>query len=113
MSQWPRICTLFTLDGQGMKGLEAPAIKNKVALRASTTGSIFMDSVKVPHDSLLPKGRGLSAPFSCLNNARYVLLLIAEEFYCDLVVRYDQLWHIMGCYGRARRLCQQSTRIRA
>lgn len=60
----------FVLE-KGMKGLEAPAIKNKVALRASTTGSIFMDSVKVPHDSLLPKGRGLSAPFSCLNNARY------------------------------------------
>lgn len=54
-----------------MKGLEAPAIKNKIALRASLTGSIFMDSVKVGHDSLLPHGQGLSAPFSCLNSARY------------------------------------------
>ncbi|KAG6335492.1 hypothetical protein ID866_3599 [Astraeus odoratus] len=58
-------------DGKGMKGLEAPAIKNKVALRASLTGSIFMDSVQVPYDSLLPNGQGLGAPFSCLNNARY------------------------------------------
>ncbi|KIM63985.1 hypothetical protein SCLCIDRAFT_1213799 [Scleroderma citrinum Foug A] len=60
----------FILE-KGMRGLEAPAIKNKVALRASVTGSIFMDSVKVSHDSLLPKGQGLSAPFSCLNSARY------------------------------------------
>lgn len=56
---------------QGLKGLEAPAIKNKIALRASLTGSIFMDSVRVGHDALLPHGQGLSAPFSCLNSARY------------------------------------------
>ncbi|KAI6116013.1 acyl-CoA dehydrogenase domain-containing protein [Pisolithus sp. B1] len=60
----------FILE-KGMKGLDAPVIKNKVGLRASLTGSIFMDSVEVPHDSLLPKGQGLSAPFSCLNSARY------------------------------------------
>lgn len=99
---------LFTLDGQGMRGLETPAIKNKVALRASVTGSIFMDSVKVSHDSLLPKGQGLSAPFSCLNSARYVLLLIAKEFFCDLAVRmisYGISWGAMGaledCVNRA------------
>ncbi|KAF8141206.1 acyl-CoA dehydrogenase domain-containing protein [Boletus edulis] len=60
----------FVLE-KGMDGLEAPPIKNKVALRASITGSIYMDSVKVPHDHLLPHGQGLSAPFSCLNSARY------------------------------------------
>jgi len=60
----------FLLE-KGMKGLSAPAIKNKVALRASVTGSIFMDSVRVPHDALLPKSKGLGAPFSCLNSARY------------------------------------------
>ncbi|KAF9228432.1 acyl-CoA dehydrogenase NM domain-like protein [Gyrodon lividus] len=60
----------FVLE-KGMKGLEAPAIKNKMALRASLTGSIFMDSVKVSHDSLLANGQGLGAPFSCLNSARY------------------------------------------
>ncbi|KAF8839107.1 acyl-CoA dehydrogenase domain-containing protein [Paxillus ammoniavirescens] len=60
----------FILE-KGLKGLEAPTIKNKVALRASVTGSVFMDSVKVSHDSLLPNGQGLSAPFSCLNSARY------------------------------------------
>ncbi|KAF8339417.1 glutaryl-CoA dehydrogenase [Amanita rubescens] len=60
----------FLLE-KGMKGVSAPAIKNKVALRASVTGSIFMDSVRVPHDALLPKSKGLGAPFSCLNSARY------------------------------------------
>ncbi|KIL68774.1 hypothetical protein M378DRAFT_157902 [Amanita muscaria Koide BX008] len=60
----------FILE-KGMKGLSAPAIKNKLALRVSITGSIFMDSVRVPHDALLPKSKGLGSPFSCLNSARY------------------------------------------
>lgn len=53
-----------------MKGLSAPPVKNKLALRASLTGSIFMDSVKVTEDAILPHGSGLGAPFSCLNSAR-------------------------------------------
>ncbi|KAG9090040.1 hypothetical protein FS749_000864 [Ceratobasidium sp. UAMH 11750] len=52
-------------------GLSAPAIKNKLALRASITGSIFMDSVKVSKEALLPGAEGLGGPFGCLNNARY------------------------------------------
>lgn len=54
-----------------MKGLEAPPIKNKVALRVSLTGSVFMDSVKISHDQILPKSLGLGSAFSCLNSARY------------------------------------------
>lgn len=54
-----------------MSGLTAPAIKNKLALRASITGSIFMDNVKAPADAILEKSSGLGSPFSCLNNARY------------------------------------------
>jgi len=54
-----------------MNGLTAPQIKNKLALRSSATGSIFMDSVKAPYSALLPHGKGLGAPFSCLNSARY------------------------------------------
>ncbi|KAG5651628.1 hypothetical protein H0H81_008005 [Sphagnurus paluster] len=68
--KWDNKIRGFLLD-KGMKGLTAPPIKNKVALRASLTGSIFMDSVKVSHDALLPKTRGLGSPFSCLNSARY------------------------------------------
>ncbi|KAK4684974.1 glutaryl-CoA dehydrogenase, partial [Tremellales sp. Uapishka_1] len=52
-------------------GLTAPPIKNKLALRASITGSIFMDNVEIPAENLLPKSGGLGSPFSCLNNARY------------------------------------------
>lgn len=54
-----------------MPGLSAPPIKNKLSLRASITGSVFMDSVKVDSSAMLPKALGLGAPFSCLNNARY------------------------------------------
>nr|ODN91639.1 glutaryl-CoA dehydrogenase [Cryptococcus depauperatus CBS 7855] len=56
---------------KGISGLSAPAIKNKMSLRASITGSIFMEDVKLERDALLPKSSGLGSPFSCLNNARY------------------------------------------
>ncbi|GAA5929312.1 uncharacterized protein JCM15063_004117 [Sporobolomyces koalae] len=59
----------FVLD-KGQKGLTAPPIKNKTALRASITGSIFMDEVHVPQGHMLDVV-GLKGPFSCLNNARF------------------------------------------
>jgi glutaryl-CoA dehydrogenase len=62
---------LLTARFQGMNGLDAPQIKNKLALRASITGSIFMDTVKIPKENMLPKGQGLGLPFSCLNSARF------------------------------------------
>ncbi len=60
----------FVLD-KGMKGLSAPKIENKLSLRASTTGMILMDEVKLPADALLPEVQGLKGPFGCLNRARY------------------------------------------
>ncbi|KAL1745034.1 acyl-CoA dehydrogenase/oxidase, partial [Schizophyllum fasciatum] len=68
--KWDNKIRGFIVD-KGLKGLSAPPIKNKVALRASLTGSIFMDSVCVSQNALLPKTRGLGSPFSCLNSARY------------------------------------------
>ncbi|PPQ64936.1 hypothetical protein CVT26_015656 [Gymnopilus dilepis] len=68
--KWDNKVRGFILD-KSLKGLSAPAIKNKVALRVSLTGSIFMDSVRVSHDALLPQTKGLGSPFSCLNSARY------------------------------------------
>ncbi|GAA5898346.1 uncharacterized protein JCM6883_000996 [Sporobolomyces salmoneus] len=59
----------FVMD-KGQKGLTAPPIKNKTALRASITGSIFMDEVAVPKTHML-NVEGLKGPFSCLNNARF------------------------------------------
>nr|WP_196793192.1 acyl-CoA dehydrogenase [Erythrobacter litoralis] len=60
----------FVLE-KGMDGLSAPKIEGKISLRASTTGMIVMDEVKVGADALLPDVQGLKGPFSCLNRARY------------------------------------------
>ena len=53
-----------------MPGIETPKIDGKFSLRASTTGMIFLDDVRVPAANMLPKAKGLGGPFSCLNNAR-------------------------------------------
>ncbi|MEL7197691.1 MAG: acyl-CoA dehydrogenase [Pseudomonadota bacterium] len=60
----------FVLD-KGMAGLSAPKIKGKISLRASTTGGIVMEDVRVPSAALLPHVQGLKGPFGCLNRARY------------------------------------------
>ncbi len=60
----------FVLE-KGMPGLSAPKIEGKLALRASITGEIVMDGVRVGEDALLPNVEGLKGPFGCLNNARY------------------------------------------
>ncbi|MCV6605704.1 MAG: acyl-CoA dehydrogenase [Porticoccaceae bacterium] len=60
----------FILD-KGMKGLSAPKIEGKLALRASVTGEIVMEEVFVPDDNLMPGVQGLRGPFGCLNSARY------------------------------------------
>eukprot|EP01095_Lingulamoeba_sp_RSL-Kostka_P016659 TRINITY_DN821_c0_g1_i3.p1 TRINITY_DN821_c0_g1~~TRINITY_DN821_c0_g1_i3.p1 ORF type:complete len:308 (+),score=107.32 TRINITY_DN821_c0_g1_i3:865-1788(+) len=60
----------FILD-RGMEGLTTPKIEGKMSLRASITGMIVMDQVKVPVENLLPGKKGLAAPFGCLNSARY------------------------------------------
>lgn len=54
-----------------MKGLAAPKIEGKLSLKASITGMILMDDVKVPEENMLPLAKGLAGPFSCLNNARF------------------------------------------
>ncbi|EPQ28355.1 uncharacterized protein PFL1_04182 [Pseudozyma flocculosa PF-1] len=70
--KWDNKVRGFVLE-KGTKGLSAPAIKNKLMLRASVTGSIFLEDVRVKmDDALLPHARpGLGAPFECLNSARY------------------------------------------
>lgn len=66
----------FVLD-KGTKGLATAKIGNKVALRASVTGSIFLENVRVGQDALLEKSKGLGSAFGCLNSARWVNLLFA------------------------------------
>jgi glutaryl-CoA dehydrogenase len=59
----------FILE-KGMKGLTAPKIDGKMALRASVTGGIMMDEVEIPAENRLDV-EGLKGPFTCLNSARY------------------------------------------
>jgi glutaryl-CoA dehydrogenase len=68
---------------KGTPGLEAPKIDGKFSLRASATGMIFMDQVRIPQGNQLPHVAGLKGPFGCLNNARYGIswgVLGAAEF---------------------------------
>ena len=60
----------FILE-KGMKGLQANKIQGKLSLRASITGDIVMDEVRVPESHVFPTVKGLKGPFSCLNNARF------------------------------------------
>ena len=60
----------FVLE-RGMPGLTTPVIEGKFSLRASVTGMIMMDKVRVPGGNMFPEVKGLKGPFSCLNNARF------------------------------------------
>jgi glutaryl-CoA dehydrogenase len=56
---------------RGMKGFETPAIKGKMSLRASPTGEIVLNEVRVPAANVLPKVEGLKGPLGCLTQARF------------------------------------------
>ena len=56
---------------RGMPGLLTPETHGKLSLRASMTGEIVLDEVKVPKENLLPGVHGLKGPLSCLTQARY------------------------------------------
>jgi glutaryl-CoA dehydrogenase len=53
------------------EGFSAPEIKHKLSLRASVTGELVLDGVRLPADAVLPDVRGLKGPLSCLTEARY------------------------------------------
>jgi glutaryl-CoA dehydrogenase len=55
-------------------GFSAVEIKHKMSLRASTTGELVMDQVRLPADAVLPGVRGLKGPLSCLSEARFGIL---------------------------------------
>jgi len=56
---------------RGMEGFTAPEMHGKWSLRASSTGELVFDNVKVPKENLLPNVVGLKGPLGCLNSARY------------------------------------------
>ena len=76
---------------KGMKGFKALEIHNKWSLRASATGELVFDNVKVPKENFLPGKDGLSAPLSCLDSARYGIAwgVIGAAMDCyDTALRY-------------------------
>jgi len=56
---------------RNMKGFSTPETHNKWSLRASATGELVFDNVKVPKENIFPNVKGLKGPLSCLNSARY------------------------------------------
>ena len=56
---------------KGMKGYSAPEIKGKLSLRASITGELVFEDVRIPKSNILPEVQGLKGPLSCLTKARY------------------------------------------
>ena len=72
-----------------MKGLSTPEIKGKLSLRASVTGEIVLDEVRVPAANMLPGVQGLKGPLSCLTQARYG-------------IGWGAIGSAMACYERAR-----------
>ncbi|MFD9128078.1 acyl-CoA dehydrogenase family protein [Kitasatospora sp. NPDC059571] len=59
---------------RGTPGFTAHEIKRKLSLRASTTAELSFDDVRLPASAQLPHARGLGAPLSCLNEARFGIL---------------------------------------
>lgn len=78
---------------RGMEGFTTPETHNKWSLRASATGELVFDNVKVPKENLLPGVEGLKGPLSCLNSARYGISwgVIGAAMDCyDSAVRYSK-----------------------
>ncbi|WP_294301482.1 acyl-CoA dehydrogenase family protein [uncultured Chryseobacterium sp.] len=74
---------------RGMEGFTTPETHNKWSLRASKTGELVFNNVKVPKENLLPGVTGLKGPLSCLNSARYGIswgvIGAAIDCYCTAV----------------------------
>lgn len=56
---------------RGMAGFETPTVHGKMSLRASPTGEIVLNEVRVPATNMLPEVQGLKGPLSCLTQARF------------------------------------------
>lgn len=78
---------------RGMEGFTTPETHGKWSLRASATGELVFDNVKVPKENLLPGVQGLKGPLSCLNSARYGIAwgAIGAALDCyDSALRYSK-----------------------
>lgn len=75
---------------RGMEGFSTPETHNKWSLRASATGELVFDNVKVPKENMLPGKSGLGAPLMCLDSARYG-------------IAWGAIGAAMDCFDSARR----------
>ena len=78
---------------RGMEGFSTPETHNKWSLRASATGELIFQDVKVPKENLLPNKSGLGAPLGCLDSARYGIAwgAIGAAMDCyDTALRYSK-----------------------
>ena len=78
---------------KGMEGFTAPEIHGKWSLRASATGELVFNNVKIPKENILPGAKGIKGPLGCLNQARYGIawgaLGAAMDCY-DTALRYSK-----------------------
>lgn len=79
---------------RGMEGFSTPEIHNKWSLRASATGELIFDNVKIPKENLLPNKSGLGAPLGCLDSARYG-------------IAWGAIGAAMDCYDTALRYAKE------
>jgi glutaryl-CoA dehydrogenase len=79
---------------RGMVGFTTPETHNKWSLRASATGELIFDNVKIPKENLLPNKSGLGAPLQCLDSARYG-------------IAWGAIGAAMDCYDTALRYAKE------
>jgi len=78
---------------RGMDGFTTPTTHGKWSLRASATGELVFDNVKVPKENLLPNVEGIKGPLGCLSTARYGIAwgAIGAALDCyDTALRYSK-----------------------
>ncbi len=78
---------------RGMEGFTTPTTHGKWSLRASATGELVFDNVKVPKQNILPGVKGLKGPLSCLTKARYGIAwgAVGAAMDCyDTALRYSK-----------------------
>ena len=83
---------------RGMEGFNTPTMHGKWSLRASDTGELIFDNVRVPKANILPGRDGLGAPLSCLDSARYG-------------IAWGAIGAAMDCYDTALRYSKERTQF--
>lgn len=83
---------------RGMEGFSTPTMHGKWSLRASDTGELIFDNVRVPKSHILPGRDGLGAPLSCLDSARYG-------------IAWGAIGAALDCYDTALRYAKERTQF--